>query len=116
MTRILISGIDHHAEQLAERLRRHHHTITQCSNVRGVLQQLRRVDEHFDLIVMDVEELGPELQLLDQINVVRLKHAQYPAVVCVSRSYKGPQIQLKAERKGARLVYVRQTCGCCRNC
>lgn len=95
------------AMELARRLKAKHHTVTSCTKAKELIQHLKCHAASFDVVILDVSAQTLDLQILNGVNCMVLKAGQAPAVVCVSRVYKGPQMQLQIERKGARLVYVR---------
>jgi hypothetical protein len=45
--------------------------------------------------------------ILSRLSKFRLLHAPGPMILCIATIYRGPDMELKVERKGARLVYVR---------
>jgi hypothetical protein len=59
------------------------------------------------LIVLDASENDRVVHdQLAEIRRYRAQHGHRPTVLCVSRVYRGPLVELELERRGARVIYV----------
>lgn len=107
---LLLSRHDGYAQALAARLRNAQCSVESATDMKWLLWALRHSEEQVDVVILDVDALGPDLQWLDAINKILRGQPNLTPVICVSRSYRGPYLQLQIERKGARLAYVRPVC------
>jgi DNA-binding response OmpR family regulator len=107
--RILLVNFDETSEgRLTEILRQKGHRVSAYACEESLAQHLLQLRNDVDLIVLDAS--GNDRALHDQLAEIRRYRAQHghrPTVLYVSRVYRGPQVELELERKGARVIYVR---------
>jgi hypothetical protein len=107
--RILLVNFGEASEgRLTEILRQKGYRVSTYACEEPLAEHLSKLSDDIDLIVLDAS--GNDRVVHDQLGEIRLYRAQHghrPTVLCVSRIYRGPQIELELERKGARVVYVR---------
>src|SRR5690349_2171924 len=107
--RILLVNFDEASEgRLTEILRQRGHRVSTYTSEEPLAEHLSKPRGDVDLIVLDASGNDRVVHdQLDEIRQYRAQHGHRPTVLCVSRVYRGPQVELELERKGARVVYVR---------
>src|SRR5258708_7322275 len=107
--RILLVNFDEASEGLlTEIFRQKGHRISTYACEEPLAEHLSKLSDDVDLIVLDAS--GNERVIHNQLGEIRRYRAQHghrPTVLCVSLVYRGAQVELELERKGARVVYVR---------
>jgi CheY-like chemotaxis protein len=107
MIRILLIDTDkNRARDLAQFLEGLRYRVVVRSSIRDICRELN-YEASFDAVVLDMSDDRPEnWQTLEAIRETTGTSTLSP-IVLFSRVYRGPQLKLKAERKGARFIYVR---------
>ena len=107
--RILLLNFDEASEgRLTEIFRQKGYRVSTYAREEPLAEHLSKRSDDVDLIVLDAS--GNDRAIHDQLGEIRryrVQHGHRPMVLCVSRIYRGPQVELELERKGARVVYVR---------
>jgi CheY-like chemotaxis protein len=108
MIRILLIDTDKsRARDLARFLEGLRYLVVVRSSIRDICQELN-CEASFDAVVLDMSDDRPEnWQSLEAIRTATAMSQLCPMVLCFSCVNRGPQMKLKAERKGARFIYVR---------
>ncbi len=105
---LLLDSDEGHAKELARWLEQHKHSVAVYSPNRDGLNKLRADDVDFDIVILYMSvDRRADWEILDQIRRIGEGRGPGPMILCASRTYRGPQIELEIEKKGARLVYER---------
>jgi CheY-like chemotaxis protein len=109
MIRILLIGADKsHANDLARFLEGFRYRVVVRSSIGDICKELNCGEACFDAVVLDMSDDQPEnWQSLEAIRNATATTRLGPMALCFSLVYRGPQMKLRAERKGARFIYVR---------
>ncbi len=106
--RVLIVDSDRlHGEALSIALRQRGYFVRLVSH-----QQVSARDTadilQYDVVMIDLTiDQEAHWRSLDRISAfIATTHAR-PGILCYSKTYRGPGMKLRAERKGARFVYAR---------
>jgi DNA-binding response OmpR family regulator len=107
--RILLVNFDEASEgRLKEIFRQKGYRISPYTCKEPLAEHLSKLRDDVDLIILDASGNDPLVHdQLGEVRRYRAQHGHRPTVLCVSRVYRGPQVELELERKGARVVYVR---------
>ena len=108
MGRILLMNFDEQrGAELADALRRLHHSVLISASRLSYRGALQRSNSNVDLVIINFSQNEPyALALMEEIVEQRTFSGVHVMILCVMRVYRGPQLQLKLERKGARVEYV----------
>lgn len=103
---LLVEPDDRPTSGLAPVLERRH--VVMVLATRSVVSgELRKGSFSYDIVVLDITRNAQEdWAALDEIERLHRQCAAGPSILCFSTVYKGPEMHLRAERKGARFVYV----------
>ena len=106
MAKILLLGSEPaDTKRLLPRLRLHGYSVTECAASLDALSSFAKSTTDFDVVLVDVTRDRPEnWELLDALCALRIGVSAPPAIICTSRTYRGPRVRLEVERRGARLV------------
>lgn len=105
---LLIDSNERHASTLASALERCRHAVTICKLGELSCEELSTNGNGFDVVVLDLSRnTQEEWKTLDQIRAKAAMKTPAPAILCFSWVNRGPEMRLRAERKGARFMYVR---------
>jgi hypothetical protein len=81
--------------------------VSICTAKRDAINELNGHPGRFDVLIIDLSGDRPEeWEALDYICGLIGTYAYTPRILCLSMVYRGPRMKLKAERRGARFVYV----------
>jgi DNA-binding response OmpR family regulator len=108
MAKILLVNFDVElGTRLSAFLRAERHELCAVLECGHFAEMLKRCPVPIDLVILDVS-LGEKYvrDLLSEISSYRVRNGPRPAILCISRVYRGPHFALDLERKGARLLYV----------
>jgi CheY-like chemotaxis protein len=107
MARILLLDSEPlRARELTQHLERRQHIVVVCATKRQLFETLKRHHKDFDIILLDLTaDRSEDWTMLDQIHCIVCMDTSAPMILCVAEVYRGPDMKLKAERKGARFVY-----------
>ena len=114
---LLIKSDEILSNQLAFYLTRKRHSIEISNSRPEGLTKFRELASALDMVILDmtaqeseqgaVGQLSATLAILDKIVVLKAECAAYAMILCLLNDYKGPQMELEIERRGAAVVYVR---------
>jgi hypothetical protein len=105
MTRVLLFDSDpNHADDVVRSLRGSCQVIVCCSFA-STLTALRNAG--FDILILAGLGAQDWKRGIDSVQEAVGRQRSSPRVICLSRTYRGPQERLEIERKGGRLVYER---------
>lgn len=108
MGRILLIDPDEtHAGELRNFLERHRFSVRVCKREIDGVNELGRSGAQFDVLILEMTRDRPEAWEVF-VHVRRRMGVQAaPALMCTCRGYRGPQLRMRIERLGAKLVYER---------
>lgn len=93
---------------LTELLEHKGHRVQICEGAQQITSRFNSREHSPDLAIIDVTVNDRESRMcLMQIKIIRARYGPRPALLCISKVYRGPQFELELERKGARIAYVR---------
>ena len=103
---LLVEPDDRPASGLAADLEKRH--AVRVLATRAVISgELRRSNLSYDIAVIDMTRNAPEdWTALNELQKLHRRRTAGPHILCFSTIYKGPEMHLRAERKGARFIYV----------
>jgi CheY-like chemotaxis protein len=106
MAKVLLFGLEGtDARKLAPRLALQGYSITECADRLDVLSRFEKRPVDCDVVLLDISYNRPkDWELLDVLCRLRAVDSLRPTIVCISRTYRGPQMRMEVERRGARLV------------
>ncbi len=105
---LLIDPDETHARELGNFLERQRFSVRVCKHGTDGVNELRRKRAQYDVLILEMT--GDHLKVWEVFRHVR-KHlgskATTPGLICTCRGYRGPQMRMKIERLGAKLIYER---------
>jgi len=106
MATILLANFDEEfRDRLGAFLRIERHIVFVAPESESLPPLLRQ--SAVDLLIVDVSRREKyACDLLADVGAHRALNGPRPAVLCISRVYRGPRFALDLERKGVRLIYV----------
>jgi DNA-binding response OmpR family regulator len=110
MARILLIDSDqNHASALRLFLERQRYSVSHCACRTDVVNELLRNASAFDFVVLDLTgERREAWEAFERLRRLTKFNWEKPDLICLCRGYRGPQLRMRVERLGARLVYERQ--------
>ncbi len=108
MVRILLYDPDqNHARALVSALESNHYRLTVCASRREAFNYLTAKPPQFKVVILDFSNRPEDWEFLDSVRTLTVASVPKPGLLCLARTNWGPEVKLKMERKGARLVYER---------
>ncbi len=108
MSQILFIDTKQRMTEFLQELERNHHSVVCCTSYDFALHTLRSARTVYDIVIINISSNSPEdWRALERVYQILRTDAVAPMVLCVADAYRGPQLELAVERKGARLAYVR---------
>jgi CheY-like chemotaxis protein len=104
---LIIYSDEIHAKTVASALESHARKLTMCANKRDALDHLESKLTPFDVIVFDFSNRPEDWEFLRKVRALTIKSIRKPGILCLSKTYFGPDVKLQVERQGARLLYER---------
>jgi len=96
------------SDELVVDLKSRHLLVTRSTMGRGGVARIEAGYPLFDIVVLDMSlDRAIDWDTLDRVHRFVVMHAPRSMILCFSRIYRGPRMKLRAERKGARFIYVR---------
>jgi DNA-binding response OmpR family regulator len=109
MTKILLIDPDEcHARELANFLERQGLSVQVCNRETDGVNELGRDGAEYDVVILEVT--GSRLKVWEVLGDIRTRmgtRTTTPGIICICRGYRGPQLRMRIERMGAKLVYER---------
>lgn len=108
MARIVLVGFNEaFGKELSQCLKNQHHATTVCA--RGDEAWMKDFATDLKLVMLNFTRNAPEdWEALKRISKAKTESAAGPMILCVANRYLGPKMELEIERRGARIVYVRE--------
>jgi len=106
MARIILYDPDHnHAETLVTALESSSYTLTVCVSRQEIFKHLKAKQTQFKVVILDFSNRPEDWKFLDGVRTLTVASVPKPGILCLARTNWGPDVKLRVERKGARLVY-----------
>jgi DNA-binding response OmpR family regulator len=105
---LLIDPNENHARELGDFLERQRFSVQICKHGTDGVNELRRKGTQFDIVIIEMTgDCRKAWEVFGHIRRHMGSKATTPGLICTCRGYRGPQMRMRVERLGAKLIYER---------
>jgi CheY-like chemotaxis protein len=109
LTILLVDLRTHVADALVPVLERLPSVVRVATRVHEAIDELQKAQQQFDVVVFDLSaNQRSDWEALDAIRTTTSPGSPRQMILCISDVNWGPAMKLEVERKGGRLVFIRE--------